>query len=48
MVFLEFLDSLDLKVTLDSLAVVGFLEILEILDPLALLVTLVYLQLPSL
>lgn len=40
-------DSLDQRETQESPVALAFLEILEISEPLALLVTLVYLQLPS-
>lgn len=46
-VCLVFLDSPDQRETQDSLVAVAFLEILEMLDPLALLVILAYLRLPS-
>lgn len=46
MVCLVFLDSLDQRETQEFLAAVAFPETLEILDPLAPLVTPVYLQLP--
>lgn len=47
MACLAFLDSLDQRETQDSPVVVAFLEILEISDLLALLVTPVCLRLPS-